>query len=150
MQIDALDLDSIRVVKERVFSSPVYDWIETSDPWRVVREMLQRLLAWFDEFSREHAVARVVLLVTAIAVTVLILAHLGWVLYAAMRSRVVSTGRVLETAAFRRDERWYLEEASRMSREGRFAEAIAARFHALVLRLEQRRALRFHPSKTPA
>jgi len=35
-------------------------------------------------------------------------------------------------------------------RAGRYAEALAHRFVALVLDLERRRALAFHPSKTPA
>ena len=40
--------------------------------------------------------------------------------------------------------------AEALAREGRYAEAIAHRFVALVLALEQRRAVVFHPSKTPA
>src|SRR3989442_1145891 len=53
-------------------------------------------------------------------------------------------GRELE------DARAHRARAEELARAGRYAEALAYRFVALVLELERRRALAFHPSKTPA
>src|SRR3989442_12155445 len=48
------------------------------------------------------------------------------------------------------DARAHRARAEELARAGRYAEALAHRFVALVLELERRRALAFHPSKTPA
>src|SRR5947208_14696553 len=48
------------------------------------------------------------------------------------------------------DARAQRVRAEELARAGRYAEALAHRFVALVLDLERRRALAFHPSKTPA
>src|SRR3989449_4753126 len=48
------------------------------------------------------------------------------------------------------DGRAHRLRAEELARAGRYAEALAHRFVALVLDLERRRALAFHPSKTPA
>jgi hypothetical protein len=45
---------------------------------------------------------------------------------------------------------WYQQEAEELAAAGRYAEAIQADFLALVLALDARKLLRFHPSKTPA
>src|SRR3989442_6864899 len=48
------------------------------------------------------------------------------------------------------DARAHRARAEELARAGRHAEALAYRFVALVLELERRRALAFHPSQTPA
>jgi hypothetical protein len=44
---------------------------------------------------------------------------------------------------------WYRAEADRLAGAGKYREAIQADFTALILALDSRRLVRFHPSKTP-
>jgi len=53
-------------------------------------------------------------------------------------------------AARSRDAAWHVAEARRLALAGRYGEALAHRFVALVLELDKGGALRYHPSKTPA
>jgi hypothetical protein len=55
----------------------------------------------------------------------------------------VTGGKIMDAAA-------HLEIAAELARAGRYTEALAHRFLAVVLELDRRKALRFHASKTPA
>ena len=48
------------------------------------------------------------------------------------------------------DARAHRERADALARAGRYTEALAHRFVAVVLDLDARQAIKFHPSKTPA
>jgi hypothetical protein len=48
-----------------------------------------------------------------------------------------------------RDERWFQRLADTLASQGRFAEAMQAAFAALMLRLDAKGLLRYHPAKTP-
>jgi hypothetical protein len=80
-----------------------------------------------------------------------ILVHFAYVLSRAFTlvEPTAPAGRVGSVAA-RRDAAWHLAEAHGLSAAGRYPEALAHRFMALVLELEQGHALRFHAAKTPA
>jgi hypothetical protein len=58
-------------------------------------------------------------------------------------------GDAAQAAPEVRGAAWFRREAQRLAREGRYPEAMQADFLGLVLELDQRRLLRFHPSKTP-
>ena len=48
-----------------------------------------------------------------------------------------------------RDARWYQRQAAELARAGRYPQAMQTLFLARVLRLDEQKIVRFHPSKTP-
>jgi hypothetical protein len=85
-----------------------------------------------------------------IAILVAILVHALWV----MAQTVKAAGAPQQGGEKRelpesRGAGWYRREAQRLAREGKYPEAMQADFLGLVLELDQRGFLKFHPSKTP-
>jgi hypothetical protein len=147
---EAYAADSIRSVLDGVLAAPEYVWSEVPDPWRALRQLFERFVYWLENFGEAHPVGRLVLLWAAILALLIIVGHLLYVLHYVIRTRAEPAPGRLQAIAPRRDENSYLAMARQMSEEGRFAEAVGYRFSALLLRLERQRAVRFHPSKTPA
>ncbi|HEX4600769.1 MAG TPA: DUF4129 domain-containing protein, partial [Gemmatimonadales bacterium] len=82
---------------------------------------------------------------------VALLAHMSYVVWRIARPTVRtpsagdgSVGLLLE------DARAHRARAEELARVGRYPEALAHRFVAVLLDLDRRHALKFHPSKTPA
>jgi len=144
----AVDPDSLRAALDAVFRSREYRWGEASSAWLWLAERWQRLLEWIDAL-RVTSPPRYYLLLTALTVVLLaIISHLVWIVWRSLRPR--EAARAPAAVAAPLDADWYLSEARRLGAAGRFAEALAHRFMAALLDLESRRALQFHPSKTPA
>ena len=87
---------------------------------------------------------------TALALVVIVVhfAYVTWRIYRAT-VRPAEAGAVAGLPAVA-DPEAHRRLAAALARDGRYTEAMAHRFVALVLDLEGARALRYHPSKTPA
>lgn len=104
-----------------------------------------------DRLSTQHPVGFDIGLSLLVVGLVVLLVHLGYVMWRIVRPTArtgqakpaVAPGAVADAAA-------HLAYAGDLARAGRYAEALAHRFLALVLELDRRKALRFHASKTPA
>jgi hypothetical protein len=82
-------------------------------------------------------------------VLVVIFVHGGWIMYRTIQGATAAeagAGRVTSMAV--RDEKWFDRLANALAAEGHFAEAMQAAFTALMLRMDARGILRYHPSKT--
>jgi hypothetical protein len=142
--------DSLSAVLRRVFAQPKYDWEVPDNPFRFLLDILGRVLEWLAALQEAHPVVYGVLTGAAVGLLIAILVHFGYLIWRTLKPHALP-GAVGPEAALRpRDAGWYLSEAGRLAAEGRYAEALAHRFNALVLELDARKALRFHPSKTPA
>lgn len=145
-----LPADSLRAALDSVFTAPQYVWEERPDVLGWLGEEFVRLLEWIDRLKAAHPTAHWWLVAALVVVLVAILVHGGWTF---LRTIGVSTARddePLAPRAVRQDARWFARAADALAREGRHAEAIQAAFLALVLRLDARGLVRYHPSKTPA
>ena len=144
--------DSLRTALRDVFARPEYRWSERPDPWGWVIGVWYRLLDWLDTVQRGHPAGFKVLLALSALVLVGLLAHMGYVVWRITRPTARTPAVGAEGIGGRElaDARAHRARAEELARAGRYAEALAYRFVALVLELERRRALAFHPSKTPA
>jgi hypothetical protein len=145
--------DSVRAALKEVFARPEFDWQERADPFGFLGELWDALLIWLAGLASSHPVVYW-LLVGAIAAVVLailaLLVHFGLASLRALGRKEESRLQGSVRPSRPRDPGWYLAEAERLRGAGRYTEALAHRFVALVLDLDRREALKFHPSKTPA
>jgi hypothetical protein len=141
--------DSIRTALRQVLSDRAYQWTDVADPWRALKEIVRRLNAWLQDFGDAHPLGRDVLIAASVLVLVAILVHLSYVIYRVLRSRP-ETSRATFQAPQREDDAFHLGRARQLAAEGRYLEAIADRFTAILLRLDRRRIVQYHASKTPA
>jgi hypothetical protein len=81
---------------------------------------------------------------------VLIVLHALWVLYRTVAISPASGDLISRPETTARTVTWFQRESARLASEGKYAEAVQADFLALVLALDAKELLRFHPSKTPA
>ena len=126
-----------------VFARPEYHWVPRRHPLQWLSHWLHSLLTWLNRMDETHHTLFQLLLWLAIVLLLVILVHFGylaWRIYPAP----VAPGLRLE------DAHAHLRRAEELARLGRYAEALAHRFTAVILELESARALHFHPSKTPA
>jgi uncharacterized protein DUF4129 len=144
--------DSLREALREVFARPEYQWNERPDPLQWVLNLWSRLLGWFDALHQAHPAGFQVLLTVMALVLGGLVAHMGYVIWRITRPtvRTPAAGPQAAGATGLGDARAHRARAEELARAGRYAEALAHRFVALVLELERRRALAFHPSKTPA
>ena len=146
--------DSLRAALREVFARPEYRWNERPDPWGWILAVWYRLLDWLDAVQRGHPAGFKVLLALSALVLVGLLAHMGYVVWRitrpTARTPAGGAGAGGIGGPLLADARAQRVRAEELARAGRYAEALAHRFVALVLDLERRRALAFHPSKTPA
>jgi hypothetical protein len=142
--------DSVRTVLHSVLAQPAYAWHERRNPLGFLREWVDALNAWLAELQADHPVAFLVLLFALTAVLIAILTHFGYLIWRALRARPQPPGSRIASAGLARDEAWHLAAFQRLMAEGRWAEAMAERFAALVLALGRLAALHPDQSKTPA
>jgi hypothetical protein len=143
--------DSIRAVVRRVMAAPAYDWQTPHDSWRAVREFLARVADRLDQLIHHHPVIYWAVIAAGVAFLLAILVPLIVRAVAAARApralrRPVSGGRVVSV----HDATWHLAEMARLRAEGRYADALAHRFVALLLALQAAGALTVQAWKTPA
>jgi uncharacterized protein DUF4129 len=134
-----------------VFARPEFRWEPRGHALQWLADAWNRFVAALKVFSDRHPLVADVIFWACVALLVGFLAHSAYVAWKIYRATVRPTGRggargappVVSAAEHRR-------RADALAREGRYAEALAHRFVALVLDLERAEALRYHPSKTPA
>ncbi len=144
------EADSLQAVLDSVFAGPAYQWTERRHPLGFLRDWWQDLGEWLGRLQDRHPDLFQLLFWVLVGLLVGIVLHGAWILYRAVRvanaPRERTRGPVTPPP---RDAAWYRQEAERLAGLGRYAEAMHHDFLALVLELDSRRALRFHPSKTP-
>ena len=147
----AVPADSVQRAVRDVFARSEYRWGKPGYLLQWVEHWWRKLLSAFASLDTGHPILARVIAWAAIVALLGVLVHFGlvaWRIYRATvrppRASTTPTGMRLE------DARAYRDRADLMARSGRFTEALAYRFIALLLELERARALQFDPSKTPA
>lgn len=143
--------DSIRAVVRRVMAAPAYDWQTPHDSWRAVRAFFARVADWLNRLMHHHPVIYWAVIAGAVALLLAILVPLIVRAVSAARApralrRPVGGGRVVTV----HDAAWHLAEMARLRADGRYADALAHRFVALLLTLQAAGALTVRAWKTPA
>jgi len=148
--VQAIPADSVRRVVREVFARPEYEWVETiRRHW--LRDLWWAFRDWLARFSAAHPTGARLLFWGALLLLIAILVHLGLTVWRIYRSTVAAPSAPVPGAPpVLLDARSHLARAEALASDGRYTEALAHRFIALVLELDRRKALTFHPSKTPA
>lgn len=134
-----------------VFARPEFEWIERQRVVSWVAGQWHNLIAWLNRLAEQHPVGFNIGLALIVVALVVLLVHIGYVIWRIVQpatrtgtaASAITRGIVMDAAA-------HLELAEGLARAGRYAEALAHRFLAVVLELDRRKVLRFHASKTPA
>jgi len=142
--------DSVRRVLGTVFAQPDYQWVARREPLRWLNQLWLRFLEWIDSFSRTHPDSYTLLIIVLSVVLLLLLAHIGYVIWRVTRPSARTSRPEGEGGGIIHDAARHLARAEQLAREGRFVEALGHRFLAVVLELDRVEALEFHASKTPA
>jgi hypothetical protein len=148
-QREALGGDRLRTVIDSVFSSPEYRWQEVIDPFAPLRRAWQWLGEWIQSLRAEAPSLYWLLIGTLVLVLLGIFGHAIWVMYRTVRRDAAADPAAITSSVGVRDAAWYAREAERLAAAGHFVEAIQADFVRLLLELDARRLVRFHPSRTP-
>ncbi len=140
--------DSLRAILDTVFAAPAYRWVHRPEPLAALRRAWLAFKDWLFRLSDSNPLVFRIVVDLLLAATVALVLHAAWTFF---RGVARTPGGLTPTdgAVTRRDEHWYRREADRLASSGRYTEAVQADFLALVLALDARHALRFHPSKTP-
>ena len=147
----AASADSIQHAVKEVFSAREYDWRfrARTSMWSKIWSLFLQLLDWLDRLHDTHPVGYWALIAFLALMLSVILVHFIYVLWRSLRASAPSHAPTA-TAAAPRDARWHLAEARRLAAAGQFAEALGHRYLAMVMELDRRGVVKFHPSKTPA
>jgi hypothetical protein len=144
-----LSLDSLRGVLDSVFAAPAYRWAPRADaPAQLLRWWFD-LTRWLGQLSERAPLLYWSVVAILVAILVVIFVHAGYVLLQTFRA--AGAPPELDTAPppLLRGPAWYRRQAEALAAAGRYGEAMSAGFTALVLELDARKLLRFHPGKTP-
>ena len=142
--------DRVRAAIDRIFAREEYNWAEPAGPWEWIRRQFLALVAWFDHLESTNPTLFTALLAVMITILVVLVVHLGVVAFHAATARI-ELGDAAPLAPSPRVTPEALEqEAEAMARAGRYADAVGVIFHAMLVTLQSRDAVRYHPSKTPA
>ncbi|MEZ4457771.1 MAG: DUF4129 domain-containing protein [Gemmatimonadales bacterium] len=147
---DGVVPDSLRRVVADVFRGAAYQWQDESSATVTLRRWRRAVVDWFYDLAESHPAAFKAIIYLLVAVLAAIALHAVWLLIRTTRARAVPAGAA--TARGRaevRDAGWFAALAARHRAAGRFAAAMQAEFVRLVLELDTRGRLRFHPSRTP-
>ncbi len=142
--------DSLAAVLRQVFAVPKYEWSHRPSLLGWLADLAKRWVAWLEALRAAHPVVHLVLLGALTAVALGLFVHLGSIIWRALRSGEREAPGAGGPSAPVRDADWHLAEARRLGGLGRYADALAHRFVALVLELDRRHAVTLHPAKTPA
>lgn len=149
--VQGIPADSVRQAVREVFARPDYRWVPGAQPLHWFRDLWHRFVEWLNRFSTAHPFEAKLIFWGSLLLLIVLLVHLGftaWRIYrVTVRQPVASTPGALAAPL---DARTHLARADALARAGRFTEALAHQFAALLLELDRVDALSFHPSKTPA
>ncbi len=141
--------DSLRAVLDTVFRGSEYRWVERPHPFAFLARWWDALREALAGLEEAHPDLFWVLFWALVAVLLLIFAHAAWVMVRTIQAAAAPPAGTDAPGVAARGAAWYRTEARRLAARGQFAEAMQADFVALVLELDARRVVRFHPSKTP-
>lgn len=142
--------DSLRALLDSVFAAPAYQWVERPHPFAILGRWWRQLIAWLEGLQGRHPDVFWLLFWVLVGILTLIVVHAGWVMLQTVRAaRAPADVLAARGLPEIRGATWYRRESERLAREGRYPEAMQADFLALVLELDARKIVRFHPSKTP-
>ena len=142
--------DSLRAVLDSVFAGRAYQWVDHPHPLAFLIRWWYDFKRWLAGLEQTEPTLYWAIVWILIAILAAVLVHALWVLARTLKA----AGAPAEAGEKRsvpevRGAAWYRREAQRLAREGRYPEAMQADFLGLVLELDQRGVLKFHPSKTP-
>ena len=142
--------DSLRATLDWVFADPAYRWVERPHPLAFLQRWWEALLSWLDGLQSLHPDVFFTIMAGLVVVLVAIVVHAVWIMVRTLRAaRAPAEGASGPAPAAVRGAAWYRSQADRLALAGRYADAVQADFLALVLELDGRKVLRYHPSKTP-
>ncbi len=142
--------DSLRRALDEVFARPEYRWDDSRFVASWLFSLWRRFLDWLDALRRAHPTQYTALIVVLTVILIAILVHLAYVTWRITRPTVRAGPASAGPGPPMDDERTHLRRAAELAAVGRYAEALAHRFVALLLRLEGQQAVQCHPAKTPA
>jgi hypothetical protein len=140
--------DSLRRVLDSVFAQPEYEWARPS-PFAQLGKWWQALLDWLRGLETSQPALYWFLFYAMLAVLAAILLHAAIVLARTLRAAHRFSEQATVPVARARGAAWYRAEALRLAAAGQYPEAMQHDFLGLVLELDERQLLRYHPSKTP-
>jgi Domain of unknown function (DUF4129) len=142
--------DSLRRALDHVFAGPEYQWVQRKQLVSWLGRQWQYLKDWFNQLGDAHPTTFNIIVWVLVIALVALLVHIGYVMWRILRPPPRVETRVAPGVGVIMDARAHIAMAERLAAAGRYAEALAHRFVAAVLELDQRHAVRFHVSKTPA
>lgn len=148
--LDPALADSIRATLSEIYVRPEFDWETPPDLFGWLSQLIASVNSWLQALEVEHPVAYWLLVAGLAGLLLLILAHLSTTVVRVLRYKERPEAESALRVTAQRDVRWHLDRVAQLKLEGRYGEALAHRFVAVLLELERRKALEFHPSKTPA
>ena len=141
--------DALRAVLDTVFASSDYRWVERPHPLAFLLRQWVNLQDWLDRMQGRYPGLFWVAFWALVVVLVAIFVHGVWVTVQTLRAAGAPQAAAGPASPESRGAAWYRREALRLADRGSYPQAMQADFLALVLELDQRELLRFHPSKTP-
>ena len=148
-QADGAGPEALRAVLDTVFQGGEYRWVQRPHPFAFLARWWDALREALAGLEETHPDLFWVLFWALVGVLLLIFAHAAWVMVQTIRAAAAPPAGATSPAAVARGAAWYRAEARRLAAGGAYAEAMQADFAALVLELDARRVVRFHPSKPP-
>jgi hypothetical protein len=146
----AFPSDSLQATLDSVFADPAYRWVDRPQPLAFLGRWWDALIRWLTGLQAVHPEIFLTLMSALVVLLVAIFVHAVWVMVMTMRAaRAPAEGPGGAVPAAVRGATWYRAEADRLALAGRYAEAMQSDFLALVLELDARQVVRYHPSKTP-
>jgi len=142
--------DSVKRALAEVFARPSYRWVEQRSARSWLRERWAELQDWLDALEQSNPMLFKVIVGALVVLLAVLLVHIGYVLWRVLRRAPEPRGQAAVGPAAGWDAGAHFRHADALAAAGRWAEALGHKFLALVLELDRLRALRFHPSKTPA
>jgi hypothetical protein len=143
--------DSVRRALADVFSRPEFRWVARRHPLQWLVDAWERLKAWLNRVGDTHPGLFNLIFWAALVALVALLVHIGYTAWRVYRASVGPAGTLAGAAPLAvANAPAHLARAAALAAEGRYAEALAHRFAAVLLQLEDRRALTVQISKTPA
>ncbi len=142
--------DSLRSLIDSVFTGEAYQWVERPHPLAFLWRWWYEFTRWLAGLEKNQPLVYWAMIWILTAILAAIVVHAVWVMV-----RTLKAAGAPEQAGEKRSlpesrgAAWYRREAMRLAREGKFPEAMQADFLGLVLELDQRGTVKFHPSKTP-
>jgi hypothetical protein len=147
----ALPPDSVHAAVREVFARREYqNWLIGRHPLDWLRDLWHRFQAWVDRLGTTHPGLYQVLLWASVLVLIALLAHIGYTVWLIHRRTVQPAGQGVASGFLPVTGPAPGARADALAREGRYTEALAYRFAAMLLDLESVRAVTLRSSKTPA